>query len=122
LLRSRYLTGLVVLAILVLTACGGDDAKQIETASYTCADFNKSLRTKGDNTAGQFINKLRDQADLGQDKTVERREITLGIYFACRGKPGSTKPADQAIATAKRIKAGKFHPPTTTGKTKTSGQ
>ena len=40
-----------------------------------------------------------------------RREVTLGIYFACRGKPASTKPADSAIKTAKLIKAGKFKLP-----------
>ena len=100
------LAALVVLPALALSACGGD--KSVDTATYTCADFNKSLATKGDITAGNFINGLRKQANLGQSAQLERREITLGIYFACRGKPGSTKPADAAIATAKQIKAGKF--------------
>jgi hypothetical protein len=100
-----------VLPIFALSACGSD-SKKVDTASYTCTQFNKSLRTKNDNTAGQFINTLRKDAALGQDKTTERREITLGIYFACRGKPGSTKPATTAVATAKQIKAGKFKLPT----------
>jgi hypothetical protein len=100
-----------VLPVLAVSACGGG-SKKIDAASYTCAEFNKSLRTKNDNTAGQFINALRTDAGLGQDKATERREITLGIYFACRGKPGSTKPAKAAVATAKQIKAGKFTLPT----------
>jgi hypothetical protein len=99
-----------VLPVLAISACGGN-SKKIDTASYTCAQFNKSLRTKDDNTAGQFINDLRKQASLRQDQTTERRAITVGIYFACRGKPGSTKPAKAAVATAKQIKAGKFKLP-----------
>ncbi|MFL5840632.1 MAG: hypothetical protein ACJ77Z_09310 [Thermoleophilaceae bacterium] len=111
-LRSRFALCLFLLPVLAVSACGSD-SKRIDTAAYTCADFNKSLRTKSDNTAGQFINDLRNQASLGQDKTTERREITLGIYFACRGKPASTKPAKTAVATAKQIKAGKFKLPAT---------
>jgi len=121
LLRSRLLTCIVVLPVLALSACGGSD-KKIDTAAYTCADFNKSLRTKGDDTSGQYINKLSDQAKLGQDKKTSRRELTLGIYFACRGKPGTTKPAAGAIATAKAIKSGKFKLPSAPGTKKTSGQ
>jgi hypothetical protein len=110
-----------VLPALAFSACGGDDAK-VDTASYTCADFNKSLRTKNDNTSGAFINQLRDEADLGQDKKTEQREITLGIYFACRGKPGTTKPASAALATAKQIKAGKFKLPPGPKPKKTSSE
>ncbi len=110
---------MLILPVLALAACGSS-SKDVDTAGYTCAEFNKSLRTKGDNTGGQYINKLRTEAKLGQDKKTERREITLGIYFACRGKPGSTKPADTAIATAKKIKAGKFKIPKGTTTTKTS--
>jgi hypothetical protein len=101
---------LLLLPVLALAACG-DKSTPVNTASYTCAQFNKSLATKGDNTSGAFINQLRKRAGLGQDKNAERREITLGIYFACRGKPGSTKPANAALATAKQIKAGKFKAP-----------
>jgi hypothetical protein len=84
------------------------DSKKVDTATYTCAEFNKSLATKSDDTAGNYINELRKQAKLGQAKKAERSAITLGIYFACRGKPGTTKPAASAIATARKIKAGKF--------------
>jgi hypothetical protein len=112
LLRSRLALCLLLLPVLAISACGSD-SKSIDSAAYTCTDFNKSLRTKNDNTAGRFINDLRKQASLGQDTKTERREITLGIYFACRGKPGSTKPAKTAVATAKQIKAGKFKLPAT---------
>ena len=115
-MRSRVLACLVVPA-LALTACGGSDNKSVDTASYTCADFNKSLKTKGDDSAGTFINDLCKQAKLGQSEKVERREIALGIFFACRGKPGSTKPATKAVATAKAIKGGRFK---VTGAPKTS--
>ena len=107
--------------VLALSACGGGDKSKVDTATYTCAEFNKSLRTKNDNTSGEYINKLVEQADLGQEKTVARREITLGIYFACRNKPGSTKPAATAIATAKKIKAGEFKLPGGPKTKKTSG-
>ena len=111
-MHARLLASLL-LPVLALSACG-DDTKDVDTASYTCADFNKSLRTKGDDSAGNYINQLRNDADLGQDTKVERREITLGIFFACRGKPGSTKPATVAVATAKKIKSGDFKAPSGT--------
>jgi hypothetical protein len=107
-MRSR-LTALLVVPVFALAACGGD--KQVDTASYSCGQFNKSLRTKGDNSSGNFINQLRKRANLGQSEKVERSEITLGIIVACRNKPASAKPADQAVATAKKIKAGKFRLP-----------
>jgi hypothetical protein len=110
---------LLVLPALALGACGRGE--KVDTAKYTCADFNKSLRTKDDTSSGQFINRLRDRAKLGQSTEVERREITLGIVFACRGKPGSTHPADTAIATAKRIRDGKFKLPADTTTKKKSG-
>ncbi|HEX6712334.1 MAG TPA: hypothetical protein VF066_03075 [Thermoleophilaceae bacterium] len=102
------LAALLVVPALMLAACGGN--KAVDTASYTCADFNKSLRTKGDDTAGTFINQLRKQAKLGQSEKVERSEISFGIIVSCRGKPASTKPADGAVAVAKQIKAGKYKP------------
>jgi hypothetical protein len=113
-MRCRLIACLLLPA-LALSACGGGN-KKVDTASYTCAQFNKSLRTKGDDTAGTYINELRKDADLGQDTKVERREISLGLFFACRGKPGSTKPAAAAIATAQKIKAGKFKTPGPTKK------
>jgi hypothetical protein len=109
-MRSRPLASALLIPVLALTACGGK-SKDVDTASYTCADFNKSLATKGNDTAGNYINQLRTQAKLGKDTKTERRAVTLGIYFACRGKPGSTKPADPAVATAKQIVAGKFKLP-----------
>ena len=108
-MRFRSPACVLLVPVLALSACGGKT--KVDTASYTCAQFNKSLATKGDDTAGAFINALRERAALGQDKKAERREITLGIFFACRGKPGSTKPADTAVKTAKLIKAGKFKLP-----------
>jgi hypothetical protein len=109
-MRSRTLAAALLTPALALSACG-DKGTPVNTASYTCAKFSKSLGTKGDDTAGRFINELRKQADLGQDQKTERREITLGIYFACRGKSGSTKPANTALKTAQQIKAGKFKLP-----------
>src|SRR3954449_6381473 len=119
-MRSRSFAGLLLVPVLALSACG-DKTKTVDTAAYTCADFNKSLATKGDDTAGRFINELRKQAKLGQEQKTERREVTLGIYFACRGKPGSTKPAKPAIVTAQQIKAGKYKLPGSTAKKKKSG-
>jgi hypothetical protein len=110
---------LILLLLPVLASCGGND-KKVDTATYTCAEFNKSLATKNDNTAGNFINALQKQAKLGQGKKTERSEITIGIYFACRNNPGSTKPAAVAIATAKQVKAGKFKLPAGPGAPKTS--
>jgi hypothetical protein len=109
-MRSRLITGLLVVPVLALSACGGGD-KSVDAATYTCADFNKSLKTKGDNTSGNYINQLRKRAKLNQSVKIERNEISLGIYFACRGKPGSTRPADQAVETAKALKAGTFKLP-----------
>jgi hypothetical protein len=108
LLRSRVLSGLLVLPVLGLAACGDT---HVDTAKYTCGEFNKSLRTKGDNTAGTFIRDLRSKANLGQDTKTEQREITFGIIFACNRKPAVATPGKQAIATAKQIKAGKFKLP-----------
>ena len=110
---------LLALAVLALVACGGSSSK-VDTASYTCGDFNKSLRTKGDNSSGTYINALRKKADLGQDTKTEQREITLGIISTFRGKPASTKPAEDAIAVAKRIKVRTEQLKKTVGKKKKS--
>jgi hypothetical protein len=107
-MRSR-LVSLLVVPALTLAACGS--GKQVDTAGYTCGQFNKSLQTKGDNTSGNFINQLRKRAKLGQSAKVERSEITLGVIVTCRNKAASTKPADGAIAVAKQIKSGKFKLP-----------
>jgi hypothetical protein len=118
---ARPITAVIAAAALTLSACGG--GKQVDTAKYTCADFKKSLATKGDDTAGNYVNQLRKQAKLGQDEKTERREVTLGVYLACRGKPGSTRPAKTAIATAKSVKGGKFKlPKAPAAKKKRSGQ
>jgi hypothetical protein len=115
----RLPAAFLALCVLWLAACGNKD---VDTAGYTCGQFNKSLKTKGDDTAGTFINQLRGDADLGQDEKVERREITLGIIVACRGASANTKPADEAIATAKKIKAGKFKLQAGSSKKKKSGE
>src|SRR3954452_16765519 len=107
-MRTR-LVAILALSILALAACGG--SKNVDASSYTCGQFNKSLRTKNDDTAGNYINQLRKQADLGQSDKVERAEITLGILVTCRNKPASTKPAAGAVVIAKKIKAGKFKLP-----------
>jgi hypothetical protein len=118
-MRLRQPAGVVVVSVLALAGCGSK-SKDVNTATYTCAEFNKSLATKGDDSAGNYINQLRKQANLGRDAKTERSAITLGIYFACKGKPGSTKPAAAAVATAKQIKAGKFHIPGAAGSKKKS--
>jgi hypothetical protein len=109
----------LALCVLALAACGNKD---VDTAGYTCGQFNTSLKTKGDDSAGNYINQLRKDADLGQDEKVERREITLGIIVACRGQAAGKKPANEAIATAKKIKAGKFKLQTQASKKKKSGE
>jgi hypothetical protein len=106
----RTLSLLLILPVFLLAACGGK-TKNVDTTAYTCAQFNKSLTTSGDNSAGNYINQLVKQAKLNDPETKARREITLGIYFSCRNEPGSTRPAAKAIAAAKQIKAGKFHLP-----------
>ncbi|MFL5894286.1 MAG: hypothetical protein ACJ76Z_04130 [Thermoleophilaceae bacterium] len=97
-----------VLAVAALVAGGCGKGKQVDTASYTCGQFNKSLRTKGDNSSGNFVNQLRKQAKLGQTEKLERNEISLGIILSCRGKPASTRPAQSAVKIAKEIKAGRL--------------
>jgi hypothetical protein len=109
-MRFRQPAGVLVVAVLAVAGCGSKTT-DVNTAGYTCGQFNKSLGSKGDDSAGNYINALREQAKLGKDAKTERSAITLGIYFACRGKPGSTNPAAAAVATAKQIKAGKFHIP-----------
>jgi hypothetical protein len=100
----------LLVPVLALSACGS--SKKVDTAGYTCSDFNKSLATKGDNSAGSYINALRKEANLGQSASVERRAMTVGIFYTCRGKPGSTKPAKGAITIAKLVVAGKYKAPT----------
>jgi hypothetical protein len=102
------LVALLTVSAFAFAACGNND---VDTASYTCGEFNKSLRTKDDNSAGNYINQLREQADLNQKQNVERSEITLGIIVTCRDKPASTKPAGGAVAIAKQIKAGTYKLP-----------
>ena len=106
---SRRLTAILLVLPVALSACGS--SKHVDTASYTCAEFQKSLNTKNDNSAGNFVNGLRKRASLGQPTQTANREIELGIIFACRGKPGATRPGSRAIAIAKQIKAGTFKLP-----------
>ena len=99
---------LIVLPVMALAGCG---TSHVDTASYTCGDFNKSLKTKGDDSAGTFIRDLRGEAKLGQSQKTEEREITAGIIFACRNEPASTKPRTEAISIARKLKAGTFKAP-----------
>jgi hypothetical protein len=119
-MARRLLTSLVIVPALALSACGSD--KKVDASSYTCADFNKSLATKGNDTAGNFINRVREQAKLGQDEKTEHREVSLGIFFACRGKPAVTRPAKEAVTIAQQIKAGKFKLPSPPSDKKRSGK
>jgi len=114
----RLSTAALAASALALASCGS--GKQVSPATYTCGEWDKSLKTAGDNTSGNFINKLRKQANLGQSKKLETREISFAIYLACRGKPASTRPAAKAIATAKALKAGTYKPPPGPAKKKTS--
>src|SRR4051794_37719320 len=109
-LRTRSIACALLAPALLLSACGSK-TKNVNTASYTCADFNKSLETKNDSSAGNYINALLKQGHLKAGAKTGHREVTLGIYFACRNKPGTTKPAAAAIATAKRIESGTFKLP-----------
>lgn len=109
------LVALLIVPALLLAACGN---KKVDTSAYSCGEFNKSLRTKGDDSAGTFINQLRKEAKLGQPEKTERSEITLGIIVTCRDKPAATKPGKPAIAIAKQIKAGKFKLPSKKKSTK----
>jgi hypothetical protein len=120
-MRSRPIAAALLMPALALSACGSKSTT-VDTTAYTCGKFSTSLASKGDDTAGAFINALRKEANLGQDQKTERREITLGIYFACRGKPRTTKPADSAIKTAQQIKAGKFKLPSASGSKKKSAK
>lgn len=95
---------------LALSACGSKE-KKVDAAAYTCKQFDNSLKTKNDNSAGNFINQLVKQANLEHSGKTARSEVTVGIYFTCRNKPGSTKPAHGAVRVAQRIEAGKFHLP-----------
>src|SRR4051794_18962948 len=109
-MRTRMLASALLVPVLALSACGSK-TKNVNAASYTCAQFSRSLASKSDNTAGNFINQLRKKAALAQTAQIERREVTLGIYFTCRGKPGSTTPASGAVKIAKELKSGKFKLP-----------
>jgi hypothetical protein len=119
-MSARVVAIVLALPALLLSACGG--GKSVDTSTYTCADFQKSLNTKGNNTAGSFINGLRKQAKLKSQTKVANREIELGIIFACRGKPGSTRPAQRAIVIAKAVESGTFKLPHTTTGTKKSNK
>ena len=116
----RRLPTLLLVPVLALSACGSK-SKPVNVTAYTCAQFNKSLNTKGDNSAGNYINQLRKRAKLGRSDRVEHNEIAAGVFFACRNKPGSSRPAAVALATAKAINSGKFKAPTPPKSKKKSG-
>jgi hypothetical protein len=109
-------------AALGLSACGSSgNSKPVNTATYTCGQFTKSLNTKGDNSAGNYINQLVKAAGLKANTDLARKEITAGIALTCRNRPASTRPKAGAIAIAKQIEAGKFKlPPQLQGKKKSN--
>lgn len=120
-MRLRCLATLCLVPACALSACGSK-TKDVNTASYTCGQFQKSLNTKGDNSAGNYINQLIKQAKLHQTGKNARNEMTAGIFFTCRNQSASTKPAKGAISVAKRIEAGTFKLPGAAKTKKKSGK
>jgi hypothetical protein len=94
-------------AALALVAAGCGRGEEVDTASYTCGEFNRSLKEKDDLTSGQFIRKLNEQAKLGGTKAEQERRMAYAVYVACRGKASGFKPTERALANAKALKAGK---------------
>jgi hypothetical protein len=92
---------------LVLSGCFGGGEKDINADAYTCGEFRKSLRTKDDNSSGQFIRLLNDRAGSKGDRREKERMMALAIFVACRGQKESFKPASAAIANVKKLQAGK---------------
>lgn len=99
-----------LIPVLALSACGSKD-KKVDTASYSCAQFQNSLKSKNDNSAGNYVNQLVKRAKLKQSGKTARSEVTVGIYFSCRHKAGSFTPAQGAVRVAQQIEAGKFRLP-----------
>ena len=117
----RTLSTLLVLPALAFSACGSK-TKDVDVATYTCGQFQKSLNTKGDDSAGNYINQLRDKVDFGKDAKTERGLTAQAIYFACLGQPASKKPLAAATTSMKQMKAGTFKPPKLPKAKKKSGQ
>ena len=117
----RTLPTLLIVPVLALSACGSK-AKDVNAATYTCAQFTKSLNTKGDDTSGNYINQLRKKVDLGKDAKTEHSAAAQAIYFACLGQPASKKPLADATANLKAMKAGTFKAPKPGAAKKKSGQ
>ena len=65
---------------------------------------------------------LRKEAARLDDRKTPANEVGSAIYFNCRGKPGSTKPANRSLTTAKAIAAGKFNASGKTSDKKKSDQ
>ena len=96
---------LLLPATLALSACGGGE--EIDPATYTCGDFAKSLDTKDDRSAGSFIRLLNDRAKSKGPREVKEKRMAYAIYVACRGEKASFRPANVAVANAKKLEQGK---------------
>ena len=107
-------------AALALSSCGGSSSKPVNTATYTCGQFQASLNSKSDTSAGNYINQLVKAAGLKGSTALQRRRIALGITFACGNKTAATRPKAAAVAIAKQIESGKFKPPSVAQKKKKS--
>ena len=100
-------TAFVVAACAMIAAagCGGGD--ELSADAYTCGQFKKSLDTKDDRSAGTYIRLLNDRAKTGGRRSDQEKLMAYAIFVACRGEKASYKPAKEAVANAKAIKAGK---------------
>lgn len=100
----RLLCAALLPAAFLVAACGGEE---IEASTYTCGEFAKSLDTKDDRTAGTFIRLLNDRAKLKGSRSEQEKRMAYAIFVACRGEKAGFRPANEAVANAKKIAAGK---------------
>ena len=103
-LIRRALCSLLLPAAVLAAGCGYEE---IDANAFTCGEFSKSLDTKGDESAGQYIRLLNERAKLGGPRADREKVMAYSIFVACRGEKASFKPASEAIANAKAIRAGK---------------
>jgi len=100
---GRLVCSALSLSVLV-AACGGEE---IQAATYTCGQFAKSLDTKDDRSAGTFIRLLNDRAQLTGSRSEQEKRMAYAIFVACRGEKAGFRPANEAVANARKIAAGK---------------
>ena len=101
--RSAICASLLAAAA-VFAGCGYEE---IDANTYTCGEFQKSLDTKDNETAGQYIRLLNDRAKLKGRRSDREKVMAYAIFAACRGEKASVRPANKAVANAKAIQAGK---------------